>query len=171
MKSGLFTFNVRLPSLSPVVTVATNVQVEHKEPAQNGVNQDIMESENADWRKDGYEIFDDKTTESETDESIDLSKSSIPSYTTLPVHSGATCAKLKAGPKSPNNAIESGSAYKHQQGTYLQQHCAYFDPDGDGVIWPWNTYRGCRNFGWGCCMSSWLLYPSVRTLVLMRSSP
>jgi peroxygenase len=30
----------------------------------------------------------------------------------------------------------------------LEQHCSFFDPDGDGVIWPTDTYRTCRSFDW-----------------------
>lgn len=30
----------------------------------------------------------------------------------------------------------------------LQQHVAYWDADGDGVIWPRDTYAGCRRWGW-----------------------
>jgi peroxygenase len=30
----------------------------------------------------------------------------------------------------------------------LEQHCSFFDPDGDGVIWPSDTYRVCRSFDW-----------------------
>ncbi|KZT54203.1 Caleosin-domain-containing protein, partial [Calocera cornea HHB12733] len=26
--------------------------------------------------------------------------------------------------------------------TVLQKHCDFFDPDGDGVIWPWDTFFG-----------------------------
>lgn len=30
----------------------------------------------------------------------------------------------------------------------VQQHVAYWDTDNDGVIWPWDTYIGCRRWGW-----------------------
>lgn len=35
----------------------------------------------------------------------------------------------------------------------LQQHVSYWDPDGDGVIWPHDTYRGIRAWGWSILLS------------------
>lgn len=31
----------------------------------------------------------------------------------------------------------------------VQQHVEYWDTDRDGVIWPQDTYDGCRRYGWG----------------------
>lgn len=30
----------------------------------------------------------------------------------------------------------------------VQQHCLYWDQDRDGIIWPTDTYRGFRAWGW-----------------------
>jgi hypothetical protein len=35
----------------------------------------------------------------------------------------------------------------------LEQHCGFFDRDGDGVIWPRETYQTCREFDWGIPLS------------------
>lgn len=35
----------------------------------------------------------------------------------------------------------------------LEQHCVFFDRDSDGVIWPIDTWRTCRDFGWGIGLS------------------
>ncbi|KAG0570239.1 hypothetical protein KC19_6G146900 [Ceratodon purpureus] len=37
---------------------------------------------------------------------------------------------------------------KHNDYTVLQQHCAYFDRDGDGVIFPHETYEGFKALGY-----------------------
>lgn len=35
----------------------------------------------------------------------------------------------------------------------LEQHCQFFDKDNDGVIWPMDTWRTSREFGWGIRLS------------------
>eukprot|EP01117_Protostelium_nocturnum_P012379 TRINITY_DN4567_c0_g1_i1.p1 TRINITY_DN4567_c0_g1~~TRINITY_DN4567_c0_g1_i1.p1 ORF type:complete len:282 (+),score=73.68 TRINITY_DN4567_c0_g1_i1:95-940(+) len=37
--------------------------------------------------------------------------------------------------------------------TVLQQHCDFWDPDGDGVIWPRDTFVGFRDLGFNFYMS------------------
>lgn len=37
--------------------------------------------------------------------------------------------------------------------TVLQQHCAFWDTDQDGVIWPLDTYRGFRALGFNLFLS------------------
>lgn len=50
--------------------------------------------------------------------------------------------KPEGTPNSPPNA------------TTLQQHVLWFDFDGDGVIWPWDTYKGFRKLGFGVLFSA-----------------
>ena len=38
--------------------------------------------------------------------------------------------------------------------TVVQQHCSYWDKDGDGVIWPQDTWRGVRAWGWNWFLSA-----------------
>lgn len=37
---------------------------------------------------------------------------------------------------------------EHNDYTVLQQHCAFFDRNGDGVIYPQETYQGFRALGY-----------------------
>ncbi|OTB07450.1 hypothetical protein M426DRAFT_8819 [Hypoxylon sp. CI-4A] len=41
------------------------------------------------------------------------------------------------------------SAMVYKPGSILKQNAEYFDMDQDGVIWPRDTYKGCRKLGWG----------------------
>lgn len=51
----------------------------------------------------------------------------------------------------------------------MKQHAGYWDTDGDGVIWPRDTYRGFRKWGWNvplallatCIINFLLSYPTV----------
>jgi len=56
----------------------------------------------------------------------------------------------------------------------MQQHCVYWDADGDGVIWPQDTYAGVRAWGWSIVLSllatliihAGLSYPTQRSWLL-----
>lgn len=51
----------------------------------------------------------------------------------------------EGSPTSPDNA------------TCLQQHMLFWDFDGDGVIYPWDTYRGFRKLGYSRALSAFAI--------------
>ena len=56
----------------------------------------------------------------------------------------------------------------------LVQHTEYFDRDNDGVIWPQDTYVGCRDFGWNIILSlcaAMLIHGSLSYLTLPTIIP
>ncbi|KAH9935510.1 uncharacterized protein B0H18DRAFT_1082258 [Fomitopsis serialis] len=55
---------------------------------------------------------------------------------------GTARANLAPSLECPHGTQSSGWADKHSGHTVLQQHCAYFDPDGDNIVWPHDTYHG-----------------------------
>lgn len=67
----------------------------------------------------------------------------------------------------------NGWAEKHRRQTVLQQHCEYFDPDRDQVVWPQDTFRGFRNLGFNLLLSILAViiihanfsYPTSRSLL------
>ncbi|MCJ1448113.1 MAG: hypothetical protein MMC23_008626 [Stictis urceolatum] len=66
---------------------------------------------------------------------------------------------LPYGTACANKAISTehngtpGYWESHQNKTVLQQHCEFWDADGDGVIWPLDTYRGFYALGYGVILS------------------
>lgn len=70
------------------------------------------------------------------------------------VDAGTARASVVADREHPHGTVQGDWAAKHKSETAVQQHCSYFDQDGDGVIWPSDTYTACRNMGWGIFLSA-----------------
>ncbi|EJF61392.1 hypothetical protein DICSQDRAFT_60593, partial [Dichomitus squalens LYAD-421 SS1] len=51
---------------------------------------------------------------------------------------GTARAHIAATPATPGGTPGWHDEHAHQ--TVLQQHVVFFDPDGDGVIWPLDTF-------------------------------
>lgn len=66
---------------------------------------------------------------------------------------GTARANEAATTEQPHGTTKNGWArdYKHQ--TVLQQHLSFFDRDGDGVIWPQDTFIGFYRLGYGLILS------------------
>lgn len=60
---------------------------------------------------------------------------------------GTARANVAPSLECPYGTQDSGWAGNHSDQTVLQQHCTYFDPDSDGIVWPHNTYHAFRNLG------------------------
>ncbi|KAH9810512.1 Caleosin-domain-containing protein [Teratosphaeria destructans] len=66
---------------------------------------------------------------------------------------GTARANIAPTNESPEGTLEDDWAERHKHLTVVQQHCSYWDKDGDGVIWPVDTYNGVRAWGWNIFLS------------------
>jgi peroxygenase len=78
----------------------------------------------------------------------------IPSAGDELIDPGTARASIAADAQHPHGTTEGNWAETHKTKTVVQQHCLYFDQDGDGIIYPHNTFTACRKWGWGIFLSA-----------------
>ncbi|KAI0758845.1 Caleosin-domain-containing protein [Fomes fomentarius] len=74
-----------------------------------------------------------------------------PSESKLLPNTGTARANRAATIDAPDGTPVWADLHVHQ--TVLQQHCDFFDRDGDGVIWPLDTFWGFYMLGFGVALS------------------
>jgi hypothetical protein len=57
-------------------------------------------------------------------------------------------ANIAATPEHPDGTLKDDWAARHKHQTVMQQHVAFWDQDGDGIIWPTDTFRGMWQMGY-----------------------
>lgn len=68
-------------------------------------------------------------------------------------HAGTARANIAPSHEAPQGTTHNNWAKNHSQQTVLQQHCAFFDRDNDGIIWPMDTFAGFHALGFGIFLS------------------
>ncbi|KAI0930509.1 hypothetical protein AcV5_007198 [Taiwanofungus camphoratus] len=66
---------------------------------------------------------------------------------------GTARANIAPSVTTPDGTQTNNWASEHPHQTVLQQHCEFFDPDNDGVVWPLDTFRGFRDLGFNFLIS------------------
>jgi len=60
-------------------------------------------------------------------------------------------ASIAPSAEHPEGSVRH--AEKFSDYSVLQQHCLFWDRDGDGIIWPFDTWRGFRDLGFNLLFS------------------
>ncbi|KAF9922934.1 hypothetical protein BGZ67_010188 [Mortierella alpina] len=66
---------------------------------------------------------------------------------------GTARANIAATVDRPGGTTKNNWAARHTGQTVLQQHCAFFDSDGDGIIWPRDTFCSFYALGFNVLLS------------------
>ncbi|KAI4251636.1 MAG: hypothetical protein LQ352_004730 [Teloschistes flavicans] len=98
----------------------------------------------------------------------------IPKYGDTLSDPGTARANLAVSNQHPNGTTRKSYAAQNQHLTVIQQHVTYWDRDKDSIIWPRDTYTGCRDFGWSPMLAFFaaliihfgLSYSTVPNLIL-----
>ncbi|PWW79761.1 Caleosin-domain-containing protein [Tuber magnatum] len=67
---------------------------------------------------------------------------------------GTPRANIAPTTTAPYGTTNDNWAKSHSHQSVLHQHCAFWDPDGDDIVWPRDTYLGFRALGFGIILSA-----------------
>lgn len=68
-------------------------------------------------------------------------------------YKGTARVNIAPSPRAPDGTTKGDWAQENSDISVLHQHCAFWDKDGDGIIWPLDTYRGFREIGFNVLIS------------------
>ncbi|KAF8469057.1 Caleosin related protein-domain-containing protein [Kalaharituber pfeilii] len=71
---------------------------------------------------------------------------------------GVPRANIAASVENPYGTTKDNYSTSHRHQTVLQQHCAFFDRDNDGILWPYDTYVGFRRVGFGIFLAVFSMF-------------
>ncbi|GAA5911922.1 uncharacterized protein JCM6883_000735 [Sporobolomyces salmoneus] len=83
-------------------------------------------------------------------------------------------ANIAATVEHPQGTTENDYAETHKHESVLQQHVSFFDRDGDGIIWPLDTFVGFHNLGYSliwCILAVFLIHPTFSWFTLSSWIP
>jgi hypothetical protein len=78
-------------------------------------------------------------------------------------------ANLAVSTEHPDGTTQDDWASKNSRKSVVEQHVKFFDPDGDGVIWPLDTFRGFHQLGYHFFWCFIAIFMFVRLLRLCKT--